>query len=93
MALAALCLALLSSVASAQVIIRPDHDWTVDVSGYRFGVQGWGPHTCLLWGKSSTCARLPFWAAIGIGVAMIGSVGFISSRVLLRSRTGEQSTE
>jgi hypothetical protein len=69
---AAFCCLFAPSAFAMRIRVEPDHDWTVQVAGGTYGLQGYGRGTDLCWGRTYRYVRVPLY-----GIVTIGAIGFL----------------
>src|SRR5437667_7528324 len=59
---------------------RPDHDWTVRMTGAHYGLRAYGSTTYVLWGKRGFPTRIPIYAVAGLAALPLVGLCFFAFR-------------
>jgi hypothetical protein len=62
--LLAMTLSAHATIICCRLKVEPEHDWTVRVSGHRFGFRGWHSSTEYIYGTGSFSLPLPFYGVV-----------------------------
>jgi hypothetical protein len=77
---------MITPAALALTIIPASPDWTIQVSGGSYGIQGYRSSTCFCWGSHHYYVSLPFSSVVAIGSVLTLVVCFAGVRLASRRR-------